>query len=78
MAVVFGSPSFVLEKEEKTSQEETKKYKRFLFHGGALKSSDNSAFLYAAKNVEKDYNNDGEVIRKSVDSAKTIVDLINS
>ena len=29
MAVVFGSPSFVLEKEEKTSQEETKKYKRY-------------------------------------------------
>ena len=28
MAVVFGSPSFVLEKEEKTSQEETKKYKK--------------------------------------------------
>lgn len=56
----------------------TVEYSRFLFYGGALKSADNSAFHFASLNVMKDYNNDGKIIRQSVDSAKKIIDKINS
>lgn len=54
---------------------------RLLFYGGAPSPADNSSFQFAAKNVKKDYNKKfptDTVIFKFVDSAKIIVDTINS
>ncbi|MCD8418777.1 hypothetical protein J2Q11_13700 [Tenacibaculum finnmarkense genomovar finnmarkense] len=62
-------------KKEVTLQVE---YFRFLFYGGAKNSGDNSAFHFASLNVMKDYNNDGNISRDAADSAKKIVNKINS
>ena len=62
-------------------QEKTKSinvtYKRLLLYGGARKASDNSSFYYASLNVKKDYGNDGEFIHEPVNTAKSLVDIIN-
>ncbi|KAA1247984.1 hypothetical protein [Aquimarina sp. RZ0] len=70
---------FTLETNGITKTLELKvEYTRFLFHGGAKKSSDNSAFHFASLNVKNDYNNDGTIIRESIKSAKEVVDKINA
>lgn len=56
---------------------EKKPYLRLLLHGGARSSSDNSAFYFASLNVIKDYGNSGKIIRKSIDTARQIIDIIN-
>ena len=58
-------------------KEKPKKYKRFLFWGGAKGSSDNNSFYFASLNVLKDYGKDGEIIHKGIYTGKSIVDLIN-
>lgn len=53
---------------------------RLLFYGGAKVPRDNSAFYFAAKNVEKDYRQkfpNDSYINLFVDSSKTIIDFIN-
>lgn len=69
---INGDTSF----QDVTLQVTSKKYKRLLLYGGAKKAADNSAFYYASLNVMKDYGKDGVIIRKAVDTAKKIIDLI--
>ncbi len=52
---------------------------RLLFSGGAVKQSDNAAFRAAAKNVAKDYQGDGTVVRiLDAISSDNISSTINS
>ncbi|TDR30403.1 hypothetical protein [Hydromonas duriensis] len=53
---------------------------RLLFSGGALSASDNSAFYFAMKNVERDYQNDGIPVKSFylTNGAKSLVATINS
>lgn len=57
---------------------ETASYVRLLFYGGAKNSSDNSAFYYASLNVQKDYNNDGNIKHIKIETAKQVVDIISN
>jgi RHS repeat-associated protein len=50
---------------------------RLIFHGGAKKAGDNSAFEFAAKNVAKDYGGVKSVSMNVVSSAQEIVNTIN-
>jgi RHS repeat-associated protein len=51
-------------------------YVRLMFYGGARKAGDNSAFYYAAQNVNKDYG--GTANAYFAESAQFIIDKINS
>lgn len=52
---------------------------RLIMYGGSRKSSDNSAFLYASKNVIKDYKNDLPVKSFFISQGvNQLVDLINA
>ena len=60
---------------------QTSKKVRLLFYGGARKIGDNSAFYYASLNVLNDYKKHypNDIYKhKFIDSAKTIVDIINA
>ncbi len=65
-------------KSKKKKPEKKEPYKRIIVYGGAKSKTDNSSFYFAALNVKKDYNNDGKIIVKTIDSAKNLIDFINS
>lgn len=54
---------------------------RILCYGGALKVGDNASFQFAAKNVRSDYVDkfpNDKIIFEFIDSAKKIIDIINT